>query len=141
VYLNYRTIGTLVLAVLFESAILVQLRGQEPKPFPPATNSFSGAALALTGAKIYPSPSATPIPIGTVVISDGKILAVGPQQKVKIPENAKVIDCSGLVITAGFQNSHVHFMEPKWNNSMSLPAARLAKQLDESLRSTVSRPL
>ncbi len=132
-YLNCRTIGRLVLVVLFESAILVQLRGQEPKPSPPATNSFSGAALALTGAKIYPSPSAAPIPIGTVVISDGKILAVGPQQKVAISENAKVIDCSGLVITAGFQNSHVHFMEPKWTNSMSLPAARIAKQLDEML--------
>jgi hypothetical protein len=35
------------------------------------------------------------------------------------------------VITAAFQNSHVHFTEPKWNDAGKLPAATLSQQLAE----------
>jgi imidazolonepropionase-like amidohydrolase len=68
--------------------------------------------LALTGAKIYPSPTDPPIESGSIVIHDGLILAVGPSSTIKIPRSATVIDCRGLVITAGFWNSHVHILPP-----------------------------
>src|SRR5262249_15298619 len=70
------------------------------------------ADLALTGAKIYTSPTDPPIKNGSIVMRDGRILSVGPGPTVKIPRSARVIDCEGLVVTAGFWNSHVHTLAP-----------------------------
>jgi imidazolonepropionase-like amidohydrolase len=44
-----------------------------------------------------------------------------------------VLDCRGLTVTAAFWNSHVHFFERKWANAADLPAAELARQLEEML--------
>src|SRR5262249_51448825 len=43
------------------------------------------------------------------------------------------INCSGKVITAGFQNSHVHFTEDKWNGALGQPASKLNEQLTQML--------
>lgn len=63
--------------------------------------------VALTGATIYPSPSAAPIRNGTILVADGKVEAVGTA--LAVPSGTTVLDCTGLFVTAGFQNSHVHF--------------------------------
>jgi imidazolonepropionase-like amidohydrolase len=88
-----------------------------------------GKTLALVDAKIYPSPTATPIVDGVVLVQDGKIAAVGKAGKVRIPAGGEKLDCTGLVITAGFQNSHVHFTEPKWDDAAHQPASKLSAQL------------
>ncbi len=90
-------------------------------------------ALALVGAKIYPAPESSPVEDGTVVVAGGKVVAVGPRSLVKIPAGARRLDCSGLTITAGFQNSHVHFSEPKWTDAANLPASQLSEQLRQML--------
>lgn len=66
--------------------------------------------LALVGATIYPSPGAPEISNGVVVVRDGGIAAVGTKDDVPLPAGAEVLDCAGLFLTAGFWNSHVHFM-------------------------------
>ncbi|HXO21491.1 MAG TPA: amidohydrolase family protein [Thermoanaerobaculia bacterium] len=66
---------------------------------------------------------------GTVVVADGKIVAVGPRGSVVVPAGARVVDCKGLVVTAGFQNSHVHFTEAKWAGAGAQPAPALAGYL------------
>src|SRR5215467_2314295 len=91
------------------------------------------ADLALIGAKIYPSPTATPIESGSIIVHDGRIVALGPNATVKIPRHAKVIDCKGLVITAGFWNSHVHILTPGLLHAESLSSAQIASQLEEML--------
>jgi imidazolonepropionase-like amidohydrolase len=85
--------------------------------------------VAFAGAKIYTSPSDPPISDGTVITRDKKISAVGETGKISIPPNAKQIDCRGAVITAAFQNSHVHFTEPKWADAAKQPAEKLTRQL------------
>lgn len=87
--------------------------------------------LALVGATIYSSPDTLPITHGVVLIQNDKIIDVSEQGKIDIPENATQIDCTGKVLTAGFWNSHVHFIEPKWQHSDSLPAAQLNAQFEE----------
>ena len=87
--------------------------------------------LALVGASIYVSPADEPIPDGTIVIHDGVIAAVGRRTAVQIPASARVLDCSGATITAGFWNSHVHFFERKWANAAAIPPADLNRQLQE----------
>ena len=91
--------------------------------------------FALVGARIYPSATAPPIAGGVVLIKNGRIVAVGNKQQIKIPGDAKVIDCTGLTLVAGFWNSHVHFTESKWENAAGLTK----EQLNEQLRDTFTR--
>jgi len=86
--------------------------------------------LALIGAKIYPSPTESPIENGSILLHDGQILAVGPSSAIKIPRDATEIDCKGLFVTAGFWNSHVHILTPGLLHVREASAAELDKQLD-----------
>ncbi|MGA8437768.1 MAG: amidohydrolase family protein [Candidatus Sulfotelmatobacter sp.] len=88
------------------------------------------ADLALTGAKIYPSPTDPPIENGSIVMRDGLILSVGPSSTIKIPRSATVIDCKGLVVTAGFWNSHVHILPPALLHVQDSGIKELDQQLD-----------
>ncbi len=56
-------------------------------------------AIAITGATIYPVSGAA-IQNGTVVVRDGKIVAVGAN--VAVPADAQRIDAAGKVVTPGF---------------------------------------
>jgi imidazolonepropionase-like amidohydrolase len=90
-------------------------------------------SLALVGGRVYPAPDVLPIFDGTVVVEGGAIVAVGKRDEVKVPPGATVVDCKGLVVTAGFQNSHVHFTEEKWADAAHQPASRLDGQLADML--------
>ncbi|HWZ51641.1 MAG TPA: amidohydrolase family protein [Granulicella sp.] len=89
--------------------------------------------LALIGAKVYPSPIESPIENAAILIHDGHILAVGPSATVQIPRYAEVIDCRGLVVTAGFWNSHVHILTPGLLHAEKLPSEQIASGLQEML--------
>ncbi|SEW52197.1 amidohydrolase family protein [Chitinophaga arvensicola] len=95
----------------------------------------ANTGLALTGARIYTAPGVAPIDNGIVITQGGKIIAVGEPKRVKVPPHMKVLDCTGLVLMAGFWNNHVHFMEPKWNHAESIPVAQLNDQLDSMINS------
>jgi imidazolonepropionase-like amidohydrolase len=90
-------------------------------------------ALALVGGRIFTSPTAEAIDDGVIIIRNGKIAEVGPRRSVNITGGSTTINCSGKVITAGFQNSHVHFMEEKWNGAERQPASKLSEQLNAML--------
>ncbi len=87
--------------------------------------------VAFVGAKIYTSPTDSPISNGAVVIRGEKIVAAGETGTLTIPAGAKQIDCKGAAITAAFQNSHVHFTEPKWTDAAKQPAEKLTAQLSD----------
>jgi imidazolonepropionase-like amidohydrolase len=63
--------------------------------------------VALTGAHIIPIAGAE-IDRGTLVIQNGKIIAVGPANAVAIPRDTTRIDASGKVIMPGLVDSHSH---------------------------------
>jgi imidazolonepropionase-like amidohydrolase len=95
--------------------------------------SDSGSGLALIGAKIYLSPSEPPIENGTILVHGGQIASVGPAAEIKVPRGTTVIDCKGLVVTAGFWNSHVHILLPGLLHAEKLPSAQITSQLQEML--------
>lgn len=64
--------------------------------------SASAQTIAITGGKVYPV-SGPVIENGTVVIRDGKIVAVGAN--VAIPGDAQRIDATGKVVTPGLVNA------------------------------------
>ena len=92
-----------------------------------------GQTLVLVGATVYPSPEDDPIAGGVVVIRAGKIVRVGTSEDVDSPAGATLLDCAGLHVFAGFQNSHAHFTESKWRGADELSAEALAAQLEQML--------
>jgi len=67
------------------------------------TGATTGAqTVAITGGKVYPV-SGPAIENGTVVITNGRITAVGTN--VSIPAGAQRIDATGKIVTPGFVNS------------------------------------
>src|SRR2546421_4077150 len=98
-----------------------------------AGQSGSDATLAFVGGRIYASPTTSPIDTGVVIVRAGKIVDVGQRQSVNIPVGAAIVDFSGKVITAGFQNSHVHFTEDQWDGAANQPISKLNQQLHAML--------
>jgi imidazolonepropionase-like amidohydrolase len=86
--------------------------------------------LALVHAKIYPSPTESPIVDGSVLVHNGSITDVGPSATIKVPPSATVLDCRGLVITAGFWNSHVHILTPGLLHAEKRSSDDLSSQLE-----------
>src|SRR5690349_970770 len=64
--------------------------------------SANGQTVAIVGGKVYPV-SGPPIENGTVVITNGRITAVGTN--VPVPAGAQRIDATGKIVTPGFVNS------------------------------------
>jgi imidazolonepropionase-like amidohydrolase len=99
----------------------------------PAPTTQPQPALLIPADKIYTAPDA-PVQInGMVLIRDGRILSVADERsRIAIPEGTQTSDCRGVVV-AGFQNSHVHLIEPRFRDAAQLPAADLEQGLTEML--------
>lgn len=67
-----------------------------------ASAGATAQTVAIVGGKVYPV-SGPPIENGTVVITNGKITAVGTN--VPVPAGAQRIDATGKTVTPGFVNS------------------------------------
>jgi imidazolonepropionase-like amidohydrolase len=89
--------------------------------------------MVLRGGTLYASADAAALPDAAIVITDGVISAVGKSGDVKLPSDARLIDCSGKTVVAGFWNSHVHFTEHVWHNAGEAPAAPLTQHMQEML--------
>ncbi|MBR0692624.1 amidohydrolase family protein [Bradyrhizobium lablabi] len=98
---------------------------------------FNAAAhadtLVLKGGTLYAAPEAASVADAVVVATDGVITAVGNSNQVQVPHDARVIDCAGKTIVAGFWNSHVHFTEAAWRNAANAPAAPLTQHMQDML--------
>lgn len=73
----------------------------------PDQNESNPADIAFVGATLLPI-SEPSIPSGTLIVRQGKIIAVGAVDQVPIPEGAKVIDVRGKVIMPGLVCTHSH---------------------------------
>lgn len=62
---------------------------------------------ALKDATLIPV-SGERIELGTLIIEEDKIMAVGPSSQVEIPEGAEVVDCGGKYIMPGLIDTHIH---------------------------------
>jgi imidazolonepropionase-like amidohydrolase len=68
------------------------------------------APTAFTGAHIMPV-AGTPIEDGVLLIDNGKIIAVGTRNSVRVPADAATIDVAGRVIIPGLVDTHSHIGE------------------------------
>jgi len=120
-----RRLPRFIFTFLLITAIVHFLFGRPQQPAP--------TALALVDGRIYTSPAAEAIDGGVLIIRDGRIAEVGTRRSIRIPPDIPTLNCAGKVITASFQNSHVHFTEDKWEEAAEQPASKLRDQLTTML--------
>jgi len=69
--------------------------------------------VVLRGARIITMKGDEVIPRGDVVVTDNRIVAVGAEGSVTVPNGARTIDVSGKTIMPGLIDIHAH-MWPQW---------------------------
>ena len=65
-------------------------------------------AVVLDGVRIIDGTGAAPLEGGRVVVSGGRIAAVGTSRSTPAPDGAEVIDLSGRTVIPGLIDSHFH---------------------------------
>ena len=101
-----------------------------------AAASTQASDLVLTHARVYPAPDARPLEDATVLIHDGRIVSLSTSDSIpaaRVPRGAQVLDCSGMSITAGLWNSHVHILPVKLLHADRKTGAQLTSALQEML--------
>ena len=92
--------------------------------------------LLLVHARVYPAPGAAPLENATVLVHDGRIVSLSmPRHPLRVPRGAVVIDCTGLSVTAGLWNSHVHLLPVKFLHADAKTDAELTAAFQEMLTS------
>ena len=81
-----------------------------------ASSAQAEQSWALDARKIYVKPD-EPAVSGQVVIAGGKIVSVAPAADTRATSATKTSQCSGGVIVAGFQNSHVHLIGDEFRDA------------------------
>ena len=69
------------------------------------------SVTAIIGGQLIDGTGAPAVPDAVIVLENERILAAGPPGTVEVPENAEIIDASGLTLLPGLieSNSHVVF--------------------------------
>jgi imidazolonepropionase-like amidohydrolase len=89
----------------------------------------------ITATRVYVAPESPPIDDGWVLVRAGEIEAVGASTAAR-PKGVRIHSaCSGGVVAAGFQNSHVHLATPAFEQAAIRPAAELQQALSQMLTS------
>ena len=70
--------------------------------------------FAFTGATLIDGTGKPPVANATVVTRNGRIVAAGPGNQVKIPADAQRIDVSGKYIIPGLWDMHAHYEQVEW---------------------------
>jgi imidazolonepropionase-like amidohydrolase len=78
----------------------------------------SGHVIAFLHATVIPMDRERTLPNQTVIVSDGKIVAIGPTSTVKVPVGALRIDATGRYLIPAFCDMHVHLLGEAWNIMM-----------------------
>ena len=74
----------------------------------PVASFGNEGTLAFVGARIIDGTGAIPIENGVLVVTDGRVRAVGPASAVGIPADATRVDVTGKTLMPGLINAHGH---------------------------------
>jgi len=73
------------------------------------TNPIKGSGtVVLKAARVIDGTGAAPIQNGVVVVTDDRIVAVGPASSVAIPSGARTVDLGNATLLPGFIDAHTH---------------------------------
>lgn len=95
------------LSVLSAVSVL-SASAQAPSPNVQRFISVDAPVVALTHVRLVDGTGVEPGEDRTVLISQGRISAVGPSASVRVPDGAKVMDLSGHTVIPGIVGLHDH---------------------------------
>jgi imidazolonepropionase-like amidohydrolase len=72
----------------------------------------SGRVVAIVHVSVIPMDRETVLRDQTVIVADGKIQSLGPEESITIPSDAQKIDGRGKYLIPGLTDSHVHLQTP-----------------------------
>ena len=93
----------------------VGIFSQTPSKLSPAVMAFvqeDAPTIALTHVRVVDGSGAAARADQTLVITDGKISAMGAAATTKVPDGAKVLDLSGRTVIPGLVGMHDHMYYP-----------------------------
>ena len=73
-----------------------------------ASNAAEAQTTALRGARVIDGRGGAPLDNATIVISDGRIVAIGASAETPVPSGAEVVDYTGKTIIPGLISAHAH---------------------------------
>jgi imidazolonepropionase-like amidohydrolase len=73
-----------------------------------ASTVADAQTTALRGSRVIDGRGGAPIDDATVVIRDGRIIAIGPSAATPVPSDAQVVDYTGKTIIPGLISAHSH---------------------------------
>ena len=74
----------------------------------PNLHAQAAAVRAFTGFTLIDGTGAAPVPNATLLVRNGRILAVGPSSRVRIPAGAERVTLDGKFVMPGLINGHGH---------------------------------
>ena len=74
----------------------------------PNLHAQAAAVRAFTGFTLIDGTGAAPVPDATLLVRNGRILAVGPSSRVRIPAGAERVTLDGKFVMPGLINGHGH---------------------------------
>ena len=107
-------LGYLALAVTATLALSTAAQAQRA-PLGPATRSYvryDTSVLALTNVRVIDGTGAAPRENQTLVVRDGRIIAIGASASTAIPTGAQTLDLTGKTIMPGLVMVHEHLYYP-----------------------------
>ena len=117
--------------IAFLVAIVLFAAAQAPQPIAPALQPFiavSAPVLAVTHVRVIDGTGAPARVDQTLVVSNGKIVALGDFASTAVPAGAKVIDGAGCTVIPGIVGLHDHVFYPAGPahyNTLEFSAPRL----------------
>ncbi len=93
-----------IVAVLLLIAALGCGRGAERE---------TGPTLAIRNVTVIDGTGGSPLGDATVLVSAGRVAAVGPSASVEVPEGAQIVDGTGKYLIPGLWDMHVHLSKSR----------------------------
>src|SRR3989449_9637057 len=84
------------------SAVLVALKA-------PQIAGQQANVLVVEGATLIDGTGAAPVANSVIVIDNGRITAICPRSRGRIPAGARTVDAKGKFVIPGLIDSHVHY--------------------------------
>ncbi len=97
---------------LASALVAVTLTACDRGAAPTATGS--PPATALVGATLIAGTGAPPVDDAVVIVEGERIACAGHRDDCTVPADALVVDLSGMWITPGIVDAHVHFSQTAW---------------------------